>query len=187
MPSTALRRLPVALAVVGAGWLAAELLLPDTAAWRAGRTLVPLVFVLTVLLEWIADVDTEEGWMHVVFGKLQEIWDSSGAGFYGAVMAATFVREEVQTFLREWNEAGSLRAFVQSELLETLMGFSIASLMNLVEAAIWFVEWLGFPPAHAGGLLAGTFAAYAAGRWAWPDPDRDDGLETAIERLTQQT
>ncbi|MCA9572993.1 MAG: hypothetical protein KC656_34385, partial [Myxococcales bacterium] len=180
-------RLPIALAIVGAGWVLAEALLPDTRAWSAGRVLVPLVFGLTVVLEWAADLDTEEGVLHAVLGKLQELWESSGAGFYGAVAAATFLRAEVSTFVQEWNEAGSLVAFVKSELLETVMGFSLASLMNLLEAAIWFVGWLSFPLAHAAALLAGTFAAYALGRWAWPDPDEDDRLETAIEGLTRRT
>lgn len=184
MPATALRRIPIALAVVGAGWFLAVRFLPDTPAWTAGRALVPLIFVLTIAMEWVADMDTEEGLLHALFGKLKELWESSGAGFYGAVAAATFVREEAQTFAREWSEAGSLGEFVKSELVETVLGFSLASIMNLVEAAVWFIEWLSFPVEHAALLLAGSFAAYAAGRWAWPDPGREDALESALERLT---
>lgn len=184
MPTLA-RRLPVAVALLGAGWLLAETLFGDASAWTAGRTLVPLVFLSTLLLEGLADVDTEDGLLHAVFGKLQEIWESSGAGFYGAVAAATFVRAEALTLAAEWNEAGSLGAFVRSELLETLMGFSLASIMNLVEAAVWFVGWLSLPVPQIAGLLAAAFVAYALGRWAWPDPDRDDPLETALERITR--
>ncbi|MEQ9569750.1 MAG: hypothetical protein RLN75_06130 [Longimicrobiales bacterium] len=186
MPTPTLRRLPLALAVLGAGWVVAAALLADTRAWAGGRTLVPLVFVLTILMEWAADLDTEEGVLHAVFGKLQELWESAGAGFYGAVAAATFVRAEAVTLVDEWNEAGSFEAFVRSELVETLLGFSLASIMNMVEAAIWFVGWLSLPLPQMAGLLAATFAAYALGRWAWPDPDRDDALETALERLTRR-
>lgn len=185
MPTLA-RRLPIAVALLGAAWLLTDTLLGESPAWTTGRTLVPLVFASTLLLEGLADVDTDDGLLHAVFGKLQEIWESSGAGFYGAMAAATFVRAEALTLAAEWNEAGSLGAFVRSELLETLMGFSLASIMNLVEAAVWFVEWLSFPVPWIAGLLSAAFVAYALGRWAWPDPDRDDPLETALERITRR-
>lgn len=185
MTSTALRRLPLALATVAAGMATAWWLLPETAAWAHGRTLIPLVFVLTLLMEWVADLDTEEGLLHLLFGKLQEIWESSGAGFYGALAAATFVRLEIVTFREEWAAAGSLQEYVRSEFWETVLGFSLESLMNLLQAAVWFLSWLEFPAVHMAALAAGCFAAYAAARWAWPDPEDRDALESALERITR--
>ena len=184
MSRSILTRLAIATVLTGAGWWIADQLLPATPAWVLGRGLIPAVFIVTVLMEWAVDLDTSEGFLHIVFGKIEELWESSGAGLYGAIAAGTFVRLEVLTFRSEWAEAGSLRAFVESELVETVIGFSLDSILNLVKAAIWFVDWLEFPWIHIGALGAGCFVTYALARWAWPDEDGRDRLESAIEEMT---
>jgi hypothetical protein len=179
-----LTRLSIASVLTAGGWWTADTLLPASPAWTLGRGLIPAVFLVTIVMEWIVDLDTSEGLLHVVFGKVEELWESSGAGLYGAVAVATFARLEVLTFREEWAEAGSLGAFVRNEFFETVIGFSFESLINLVMAAVWFIDWLDFPAVHMGALAAGCFVAYAAGRWAWPDPEDRDRLESALERLT---
>ena len=179
-----LRRLSIATVFTAGGWWIADALLPASSAWALGRTLIPAVFFVTVLMEWVVDLDTSEGVLRVVFGKIEELWESSGAGLYGAIAAGTFVRLEVLTFREEWAEAGSLSAFVRSEFVEIVIGFSFESLINVVKAAVWFIAWLDFPPIHMGALAAGCFVAYGAARWAWPDPDDRDGLESALEGLS---
>ncbi|MBT8338310.1 MAG: hypothetical protein KJO11_17110 [Gemmatimonadetes bacterium] len=182
-PST-LRRLSIVTVVTAGVWWIADALLPASPAWALGRTLIPAVFLATVLMEWVVDLDTSEGILHVVFGKIEELWESAGAGLYGAIAVGTFVRLEVLTFREEWADAGSLGAFIRSEFVETVIGFSFESLINLVKAAVWFLAWLDFPAIHMGALAAGCFVAYAGARWAWPDPDDRDRLESALERLS---
>lgn len=186
MSALTLRRLAIATPALAAGLAVASVVVAEAAVWSVARTLVPLVFAVTIALEWAVDLDTEEGLLHLVFDKLESLWDSAGAGFYGVVAAATFVRLEAVTLAEEWTEAGSARAFFESELFETLIGFSMDSLFNSIEAGIWFVGWLDLPTVEALGLGAACFAAYGLGRWAWPDDGPSDTLETALERLTGQ-
>jgi len=76
--------------------------------------------------------------------------------------------------LEEWAATGSLQAWIREELPEFLLGFSLDSIANLIEASIWFVSWLSDFPTRDAVVLGGACAvAYALGRGAWPAPPDD--------------
>lgn len=174
MPHSTPQRVLIALVATAAGLLVAQVVTPDNAAWRFGRTLVPTLLVLTLVMEWATERRVEGGLVGAALHPVRKMWSSSGTGFYSAMAAVTFVRLEVDTFLAEWARAGSLQAWLREELPEFLLGFSLDSIGNVIEASIWFVPWLSsFPTRDAVVLGAGCAAAYGLGRWAWPDARRE--------------
>lgn len=130
----------------------------------AGLPLLPLVFLATVGLDWLDELALRHDWIDRVFGKVFDLWDSSGTGFYGIMAVVTFLRLEADTVTQEVGEAGSLQGFVVGQLLD----FGIDTILNLVHAGIWFVDWFGRFHFHELAILGGAaYGVYALGRWSW--------------------
>lgn len=176
MPHSTPLRVLIAVAAAALGLLVAQVVVPDNPAWLFGRTLVPTILVLTLVMEWATERQIEGGLLGAALAPVRKMWGSSGAGLYSAIAAATFVRLEVETFLDEWAATGSLRAWLREELPEFLVGFSLDSIGNVIEASIWFVPWLSdFPTRDALVLGAACAAAFGLGRWAWPPAQVEPG------------
>lgn len=144
---------------------------PDVVVARL-QWMLPLVFVLAVLIDWLDERAEGHPWIDRLAGRLFDLWDSAGAGFYGTMGAATFVRLEIATVVDEFVTAGSVQDFLRGETIEVLLGFSLQSIANLVEAAVWFLPWLtGIPPHVTAVAIALCYGAYQAGRWSWVEAE----------------
>lgn len=174
MRTPILPRLLLALALTSVTLAIAGLVVPATnPVWLRARTLVPAVLLATLLMEWVAD--REEGLVYRFTKHLRQLWDNGAGGFYGAIAAGTFVELEVRAVIAETSSADSVGEWLRDQALGAIVGFSLSSVLNLVEAAIWFVGWLRALSLAEGAVLGGAcFAAYVLGRWAWPDRDGHD-------------
>jgi len=123
---------------------------------------------------------------------LRKVWASRGGGYYGLVVAITFVYLEaidlagdVAGLVRAWPiSLGSVIAFVVGNLVDAVL---IA-----ISAALWPVKWLstfGVGPVLL-GLLGATYVTYrltrpAIVRLLAPDEDEREEIEAqaAASRL----
>ncbi|MEZ5456856.1 MAG: hypothetical protein R3F04_12200 [Lysobacteraceae bacterium] len=119
----------------------------------------------------IASSRLPDTWVGAWVAKRLDAWVAShGAGFYGLVALARFVQLEAEDGLAALR-GFDLHSFDASDLLmHHLMGFSMDSLRNLINASIWpaqiFTEW-GF--VTAGLILALLWGIHSVGTKVFPE------------------
>lgn len=96
----------------------------------------------------------------------------SGAGLYGVIALAIFLRLEASSFAEAWAST-SMQSLVSSLLREWLIGFSLDSLMNSIQALVW----PGTLISRHGWLQAGLFvlacvAVFELGKRMLPEAHR---------------
>lgn len=115
--------------------------------------------------------------------------DKTGGGFYGMMALSVFVGLEVEALLDSRDGLLSGWRFVEGQIIQYLIGFSVDSLKNMIFAMIWpwpLISRAGL--AGAGFLVAACWGAFALGRACLPmpsltrkpepaDADADDGTE----------
>lgn len=70
---------------------------------------------------------------------------NSGGGFYGFVSLIVFAYLEARMLLEALQEAGDWMAFLNEQAMQTVFGFSTASIMNGISAMMWpFTLWTDY-------------------------------------------
>lgn len=87
-------------------------------------------------------------WMRKHVGDL-------GAGFYGVMGLAVFLQLEAQTLVDQLGGATPIRSFVAELGVNWLIGFSIESFKNFVQALIWPANLISDLGARGAVMVAG--------------------------------
>lgn len=117
------------------------------------------------LLAWVRRSDRAA----VLRTRIGESVEEFGGGFYGTGGLATFLYLEGLELHSRWAAAPGWGEFLRTLSLEWLIGFSVDSLLNGVQALIWPVHWmreLGPGPALAGAALLWLVHAAVARLWS---------------------
>ena len=77
---------------------------------------------------------------------LVTVWTAHGGGLYAVGYAATFVYLEVRTVLEEVAQADGVVDFLTGQLFEFIFRFAVDSLLNMVQAFLWFLPVMQFYP-----------------------------------------
>lgn len=75
---------------------------------------------------------------------LAKVWLTYGGGLYAVGYALTFLYLETQSILEEVLESSGVWDFLRSHLIEFIFRFAVDSIMNMVQAFIWFLPWLSY-------------------------------------------
>ncbi len=159
----------------GVGLGAALVLQLGALAFTASAVVLIVALLVRRVTEPISESTegTARSWLRE---SLEDLWDNEAATGYGVVTLARFLQLEVQTLWAELQGAGSLPDFVRGEAFEVLIGFSIRSLFNSIEAALWPIDvirgygWVG---------ILGIMVGYAA--WDRFHDWVDDRIDRARE------
>lgn len=102
--------------------------------------------------------------------RLQRAIVNSGVGFYGVVTLARFLQLELHDVLAALREFELTRSQMQGMLRDWLIGFSIQSLMNSIDAMLWPFKLMN---AHgmvtAAIVVAPLWALYRLGGMLFPE------------------
>lgn len=108
---------------------------------------------------------------------LARIWLTYGGGLYAVGYALTFLYLEAQSILEEVFDSSGVWDFVRSHLIEFLFRFAVDSIVNMVQAFVWFLPWLSYRT-PLGLILLGigfyVFDIYLrepVGRWLLKEDD----------------
>ena len=77
---------------------------------------------------------------------LVNVWNAHGGGLYAVGYAVTFLYLEARTILEELIEADGPIDFLTNHLFEFIFRFMSDSIMNMVQAFIWFLPVIEFRP-----------------------------------------
>jgi hypothetical protein len=102
--------------------------------------------------------------------KLRATVVSSGVGFYGVMTLARLLQLELHELITSLGSLELGRGLLRQLLQQWLIGFSVESLRNTIEAFLWPVRLIrqhGMPLAAA--TVAATWGLYAVGARAFPD------------------
>lgn len=140
------------------------------------RAWLPGAFGL-FLLTWSAVVaagSLPDEWISRRLDEVLDNWvrDHGGGGFYGLMALSAFVGMELDALLDPREGLLSGWSFVEGQVLQLLIGFSVESLKNMIMAMIW--PW---PLIVRAGLvdaaifILACWAAFALARKWLPMPD----------------
>jgi hypothetical protein len=102
--------------------------------------------------------------------RVQDAIVSSGVGFYGVVTLSRFLQLELHDVLAALREFELSRAQVQGLLRDWLIGFSMQSLMNSIEAMLWPFKMISaHGMAKAAIVFVPLWALYRLGGWVFPE------------------
>lgn len=142
----------VAIALLGAALCA----LKPTVAGMPG-SLVALggaalcAYALLVALAWFP-----MPWLsRQIEARFEGLVDASGATWYMAVALGSFATAETYDLVEQWAAIESVESSLRKTFAEWLVGFSLASFMNLLWAALWPIKAV---PEY-GPKLTAVFAA----------------------------
>lgn len=111
------------------------------------------------------------GWLgRTLRQRLRAAVVSSGVGFYGVMTLARFLQLEVHDLLGLAVEFELSRSLVSHLIRDWLIGFSMQSLMNSIDAMMWPVMLMreyGMPVAAA--VVLSTWSLYALGARTFPE------------------
>ena len=148
------------VAVIAALGAAVTILATDTG-------LVPSALIALTLaagMVWRAAAPASEerpsGPLGFIIHRMELLWDNEAVSFYGIGTLATFIQLEARTLLGDFREAGGLIDFLSGEIGEYAIGFSMRSLMNSVEAAMWPVSIFTTYTVYGAVVLALTFGLW---------------------------
>lgn len=104
---------------------------------------------------------------------------SSGVGFYGVMTLARFVQLELHDVLAELAGFDPAQLRVSGLVMDWLIGFSVQSLMNSIDAFMWPLKLMSaYGMAGAGIVVAAAWGLYWLGARVFPD------VHSAIESET---
>jgi hypothetical protein len=112
--------------------------------------------------------------------KFLDRWIKNGAsGFYGMMALSIYAQLELEALLRSIAEFDPSGHWLRDALMQSVTGFSMASLKNFISAMVWPATLFG----QKGGsgiapllLLAGCWAAYEFGRRVLPQQSLRDSF-----------
>lgn len=95
---------------------------------------------------------------------------SSGVGFYGVMTLARFLQLELHDVLGELADFELSQLRVRGVVMEWLIGFSVQSLMNSIDAFMWPLRLIQSHGMTGAGIVAGAaWSLYALGARVFPD------------------
>lgn len=104
---------------------------------------------------------------------------SSGVGFYGVVCLARFLQLELHDLIEGAADFEATRGQLMSILREWLIGFSMQSLMNSIEAMLWPWKLIAAHGMAQAALVFGPlWAMYRFGAWLYPELHRQIEAES---------
>jgi hypothetical protein len=110
---------------------------------------------------------------------------SSGLGFYGVLCLSRFVQLELHDLMEAAAEFEFSRSQLGGIVRDWLIGFSVQSLMNSIEAMLWPIRMIAARGwVEAALLLSSLWCLYRFGAWLYPELHRQIEAEQA-EGLTQ--
>lgn len=173
-----------ALAALAVAALLLRQLLPELALLQHPLLLLWCLFVLTyvgVAAISLMPAPLGEALDRMLTSRLQQ----SGAGLYGVIALAIFLRLEASSFAEAWAST-SMQGLLRSLLQEWLIGFSLDSLMNSIQALVWpgtLISRHGWQ--QAGVFVLACMAVFELGKRMLPeahrrmeDEDEPDGSES---------
>lgn len=102
--------------------------------------------------------------------RLQQAIISSGVGFYGVVSLSRFLQLELHDVLDALRGFELSRAQVGGMVRDWLIGFSMQSLMNSIEAMLWPFKMLSaLGMVKAAVVFVPLWALYRLGGWVFPE------------------
>jgi len=102
---------------------------------------------------------------------------SSGVGFYGVMTLARFLQLELHDLLADLADFDPAQLQVRGLVMEWLIGFSVQSLMNSIDAFMWPLKLIQAHGLPGAGIVAGAaWGLYALGARVFPD------VHSAIEK-----
>jgi hypothetical protein len=111
--------------------------------------------------EW-ADDDDKKPTNNYLHSK----WVSFGGGFYGLMALITFTVIEVREIVAFVASLDSFQALIDLLSINTLVDVLVNSIMNMVDAFIWFLYWPEQISMSNGWIwLFMAYAGYNLGRW----------------------
>lgn len=102
--------------------------------------------------------------------RLQQAIISSGVGFYGVVSLSRFLQLELHDVLDALREFELSQSQVKGLVRDWLIGFSMQSLMNSIEAMLWPFKMLSaLGMLKAAVVFVPLWALYRLGGWVFPE------------------
>jgi len=102
--------------------------------------------------------------------RLRQTLVRSGLGFYGLMTVARFLQLEAHALVDSLGSLESARSLIGSLAFEWLIGFSMESLKNSIEAfmwPVWMMQRQGM--ALGGAVVVSLWSLYALGARVFPD------------------